>query len=206
MLTPLPKADLDDMGLPRFVNHKHRLENMMINWKFLVLVSLAAGCNASASAPPRANASGFGSRQADLSKYQTFSFSAANPPVAGFETTERSLEVERRLAPLVQSSLEKRGYAASPDAADLLIKISAGSGRIAGEKVQHGNPTPDKPSGFIGIDAYDRATGVTVWHGVGIAEINPERIDDRLLEQGVERMFADFPTRRDQATVGALDQ
>ena len=171
-----------------------------MNWTILALLGLTTACNTATTPPPRASASGFGSPQADLTKYQTFSFAAANPPVAGFETTARSLEVERRLAPLVQASLEKRGYAATPDHADLLIKISAGSGTLAGEKVQRGNATPDKPGGFIGIDAYDRATGVAVWHGVGVAQINPERIDDQLLEQGVERIFAAFPSRTEQTT------
>ena len=177
-----------------------------MKWTILALLSFATACNATASPPPQpASASGFGARQADLTKYQTFSFATANPPVVGFETTERSLEVERRLAPLVQASLEKRGYAASPDNADLLIKISAGTGTLAGEKLQRGNTAPDKPGGFIGVDAYDRATGVAVWHGVGVAEINPHHIDDQLLERGVERIFADFPRRSDQAALGKLD-
>jgi hypothetical protein len=175
-----------------------------MKWTILALLSLAAACNATNQPPPRASASGFGSPQADLTKYQTFTFEAANPPLAGFKTTQRSLEVERRLAMLVQASLEKRGYAASPDNADLLIKISAGSGTLPGDKVQRGNP-PDKPGGFIGIDAYDRATGVVVWHGVGVAEIDPERIDDQLLQQGVERIFADLPRRQQQAKLGELD-
>src|SRR4051812_37176019 len=171
---------------------QHQLENLAMKWTTLALFGLAAACNAPPPPPPRASASGFGSPKADLTRYQTFSFAAANPPVVGFETTQRSLEVERRLASLVQASLEKRGYAASPDNADLLIKISAGSGTLPGEKVQRGNPTPDKPSGFIGVDAYDRATGVAVWHGVGVAQINPAQVDDQLLQQGVERIFADF--------------
>lgn len=175
-----------------------------MKWTILTLLSLAAACNATNEPPPRASASGFGSQQADLTKYQTFSFDAANPPVAGFETTQRSLEVERRLAPLVQASLEKRGYAASPDHADLLIKVSAGSGTLPGEKAHRGNPS-EKPGGFIGIDAYDRATGAVVWHGVGVAQINPDSIDDQLLQRGVERIFANFPRRQEQAKLGELD-
>jgi len=175
-----------------------------MRWTILMLLTLNAACNATNEPPPRASASGFASRQADLTKYQTFSFEAANPPVAGFATTQRSLEVERRLALLVQASLEKRGYAASPENGDLLIKISAGTGTLSGDKAQRGNPS-DKPGGFIGIDAYDRATGVPVWHGVGVAQINPDSIDDQLLQRGVEGIFADFPRRQEQAKLGQLD-
>jgi hypothetical protein len=177
----------------------------MMKWTILALLGLASACAATAAPPARVSASGIGARQTDLTKYQTFSFAAANPPRAGFETTERSLEVERRLAPLVQASLERRGYAASPGNADLLIKISAGSGKLAGEKAERGGGTPDTPGGFIGIDAYDRASGVAVWHGVAVAEINPEHIDDQLLERGVDRIFVNFPRRGEQAALGALD-
>jgi hypothetical protein len=141
----------------------------------LALLGLVTACSATTSPPPRASASGFGPRHGDLTKYQTFSFGAANPPVAGFEITQRSLEIERRLGPLVQASLEKRGYAASPDKADLLIKISAGSGALPGNQIQRGT-APDKAGGFIGVDAYDRATGAAVWHGAGVAEIDPSTL------------------------------
>jgi hypothetical protein len=185
---------------------QHQLENLEMKWMILALLGLAAACNETTTPAPRPSVSAFGSPQADLTRYQTFSFASANPPVVGFETTQRSLEVERRLTSLVQASLEKRGYAANPDKPDLLIKISAGSGTLPGEKVQRGNATLDKPGGFIGVDAYDRATGVAVWHGVGVAQIDPAHIDDQLLEQGVERIFADFPRRSEQAPLGKLDR
>jgi len=164
----------------------------------LALMSVMTACNATTAKPPHATASSVGSPQAAFHKYQTFTFAPANPPVTDYETTARSLEVQRRLTPLVQASLEKRGYAQSADSPDLLIKISSGSKTVSGEAATRGSATGQASRGFIGVDAYDRATGADVWHGSAVAEIDPARIDDALLARGVEGMLADFPVRREQ--------
>jgi hypothetical protein len=166
-----------------------------MKWTAMALFCAAIACNSTTSKPPLATASGVGAPQADFSKYQTFSFATANPPAPGYETTERSLEVQRKLAPLVQASLQKRGYAPAGANADLLIKISSGSGTLEGDKVQRGNPAAESSSGFIGIDAYDRQTGASIWHGFAFAEIDPERVDEGLLARGVEYMLAEFPAK-----------
>jgi hypothetical protein len=170
------------------------MEYVVMKRIILALISITTAC-ASASPDPRTSASSVASQAADLAAYQTFAFGPANQPATGSFVTARSLEVERRLAPLVQSSLEKRGYSASSGNADLVIKISAGSGTLDENKVDRGNTPASTPGGFIGIDAYDRATGADVWHGTAFAAIDPARIDDQLLAQGVEHMFADFPHR-----------
>jgi hypothetical protein len=177
-----------------------------MKWMVLTLPCVLAACNATSSKPPRISASGFGSPRVDLARYQTFTFGPANPPEAGYQTTERSLEVQRRLTPLVETALEKRGYAPSSDKADLVIKISSGSEMPAREKGERDNSAPGTPRGFIGIDAYDRATGASIWHGTALAEIDPARIDEHLLAGGVERILADFPRRSSgQGPLGALD-
>jgi hypothetical protein len=165
-----------------------------MKWMILALVSAAVACSSSAPAP-RAEASGVGATKTSFAGYKTFAFAPANPPSSGYEVTERSLEVQRRLTPLVQASLEKRGYTKTEQNPDLLIKITAGSGSLEQEKVQRGNPGEPAPSGFIGVDAYDRATGSGVWHGSGHAEVDPQKIDDTLLALGVEKMLAGFPRR-----------
>lgn len=167
-----------------------------MKWMTLALLGAAIGCGSASPEPRAASASGTGAPQAKFSDYRTFSFAPANPPVGGYEVTQRSLEVQERLAPLVKASLEKRGYALAPSGADLLIKISAGTGELSGDKTQRGNPEGPTPSGFIGIDAYDGRSGATVWHGSGQAELKPEQpVDDALLASGVERILMDFPAR-----------
>jgi len=165
-----------------------------MKWLNCLVMGALTAC--ATSSQPYAEASGVGAGQAAFASYRTFAFAPANPPAAGYVVTERSLEVQRRLAPLVQASLEKRGYRKSEENPDLLIKITAGSGTKWGEKTQHGAPTEATPSGFIGVDAYDRTTGADVWHSSGHAEIDPRRIDDALLERGVEKMLDGFPSRR----------
>ena len=104
--------------------------------------------------------------------------------------------MQERLATLVKASLETHGNAKAPGRADLLVKISAGSGELQGDKTQRGNPDQPTPSGFIGIDAYDGRSGATVWHGSGQAELKPEQpIDDALLASGVEHILMNFPAR-----------
>ena len=167
-----------------------------MKWLTLALLGVATACSASTSNPPRATASGISSPQADFSKYQTYSFGPANQPASGFTTTERSLEVQRKLVSLVGASLQERGYHPSADKADLLIKISAGSGTLDDDKVDRGGPSSVKiPAGVIGVDAYDSATGVTLWHGSAFAEIDPQQIDEHLLSRGVKEMLASFPNR-----------
>jgi hypothetical protein len=164
-----------------------------MKWIILALFGAATACSTTTSEPRHATASGMESPKADFTSYRTFSFAPANPPAAGYEVTPRSLEVQRRLAALVQASLENRGYSESAEGSDLLIKISTGYGEMPGDKTQRGTPESPTPAGFIGIDAYDSRTGATVWHGSGMAEVDPERIDDALLARGVEQMLVDFP-------------
>ena len=166
-----------------------------MKWLTLTLLSVTIACSASTSNPPRATASGISSPRADFSKYQTYSFGPANQPASGFSTTERSLEVQRKLASLVGASLQERGYHPSTEKADLLIKISAGSGTLDDDKVERGSPSAPIPAGVIGVDAYDSVTGITLWHGSAFAEIDPQRIDEQLLSRGVKQMLASFPNR-----------
>jgi hypothetical protein len=170
-----------------------------MKWTSLALLGALVACNATNPQPPRAVASSVGAPRADFSKYRTFTFGPANPAVTGYETNARSLEVQRRLTPIVEAQLQKRGYAESADHADLVVKLSTGTGVELGDKTQRGNPASATAVGFIGIDAYDGATGASIWHGFAFAEIDPEQISDGLLARGVQHMLADFPARQDLA-------
>jgi Domain of unknown function (DUF4136) len=175
----------------------------MTKWMTLAFMGILAGCSSTTPEPAAASASGAGVPRANFEGYRTFSFAPANPPADGYAVTQRSLEVQQRLTSLVKASLEKRGYAQAPNGADLLIKVSAGTGTLPGDKTQRGNPEEPTPSGFIGIDAYDGQSGATVWHGSGYAELNVDQpIDDALLASGVEKILTDFPAsgRRETAS------
>jgi hypothetical protein len=172
-----------------------------MKWLTLALLGALNGCGSNSPEPRTASASSEGAPQSKFSEYKTFAFAPANPPASGYAVTPRSLEVQERLASLVKASLEKRGYAQASTGADLLIKISAGTGELPGDKTQRGNPDEPTPSGFIGIDAYDGHSGATVWHGSGRAELKAEQpIDDGLLASGVERILLAFPARTELAS------
>jgi hypothetical protein len=104
------------------------------------------------------------------------------------------MTVQTKLAPLVRSMLEARGYTLQVERLDLVIKISAGSTVMAGEGWPDG--IHDSTVGLIGFDAYDGQTGAYVWHATALAEIDREPIDDALLARGLERMLVDFPARQ----------
>jgi hypothetical protein len=172
-----------------------------MKWLTLALLGALIGCGSNSPEPRTASASGQGAPQSKFSEYKTFAFAPANPPASGYAVTPRSLEVQERLTSLVKASLEKRGYAQASTGADLLIKVSAGTGELPGDKTQRGNPAEPTPSGFIGIDAYDGRSGATVWHGSGQADLKPEQpVDDGLLASGVERILLAFPARAELAS------
>jgi hypothetical protein len=172
-----------------------------MKWLTLALLGALIGCGSNSPEPRTASASGEGAPQSKFSAYKTFAFAPANIPTGAYAVTPRSLEVQERLTSLVKASLEKRGYALASTGADLLIKISAGTGELPGDKTQRGNPDEPTPSGFIGIDAYDGRSGATVWHGSGQAELKAEQpIDDGLLASGVERILLAFPVRTELAS------
>jgi hypothetical protein len=167
-----------------------------MKWMALALLGAVIGCGSASPEPRSASASGTGAPQAKFSDYRTFTFAPANPPAGGYEVTQRSIEVQARLVPIVKASLEKRGYAQVSSGADFLIKISAGTSELTNDKTQRGDSKEPTQSGFIGVDAYDGRSGATVWHGSGQAELKLEEpIDDALLASGVERILTEFPAR-----------
>jgi hypothetical protein len=165
----------------------------MANWTTLALLGALTACS-TAAPPPRGVATSVASPHASFAQYHTFSFGLADPPKAGYEVTPRSLEVERRLRPLVLEALKARGYVANDTNGDFIVKLATGTGELQ-------SPSPERAvqtglaRGYLGIDIYDGPTGAEVWQGSAFAEIDPEKIDDSLLKLGVTHMLADFPPR-----------
>jgi hypothetical protein len=57
--------------------------------------------------------------------------------------------------------------------------------------------------GFIGVDIYSQASGNQIWQGSAFAEIDPMKIDDALLRQGVDHMLDGFGSRRAESVAQA---
>jgi hypothetical protein len=171
-----------------------------MKWMNVALLGVVTSCT-TAAPPSKTAVATFASPHASFASYHTFSFGLSDQPKAGYEVTPRSLEVQRRLRPVVLEALQGRGYLEDQTKSDFIVKLTAGTGAIPNPSVEHAPPT-GLARGFIGIDVYDASTGTEVWQGSAFAEIDPEKIDDTLLKMGVAHMLSDFPAR-DTAGVAA---
>jgi len=164
-----------------------------MKWIGVAFLCAATSCAAEA-VPSKTTATSIVAPRTSVASYRTFSFGLAGQPKAGYEVTPRSLEVQRRLRPVVLEALLARGYVEDPEKPDLIVKLAAGTGALANRGAERAVPT-GLARGFIGIDVYDAATGTEVWQGSAFAEIDPEKIDDSLLKTGVNHMLAELPSR-----------
>jgi hypothetical protein len=159
----------------------------------VVLLGAVTSCSA-ATVPTNGVATGIAAPHASFASYHTFSFGLSDQPKSGYEVTPRSLEVQRRLRPLVQEALQGRGYMEDTAKGDFVVKLATGTGLAPSPGAEHAAAT-GLAQGFIGIDIYDGSTGGEVWQGSAFAEIDPEKVDDSLLKMGVVHMLANFPAR-----------
>jgi len=160
----------------------------------LILACMAASC--SEAPPPKAVSEVVVAPQAPIAKYRTFAFGTSDAPHEGFDVSPRSLEVQRRLKPLVEAGLQGHGYVEDASKADFVVKLASGTMEQPSKPEERAVAVPP-PHGYIGIDIYDASTGTEVWQGSAFAEIDLEKIDDSLLKMGVEHMLSSFPQRRD---------
>jgi len=176
---------------------------MKILQSFIQIVSIAAALSACASTPPaqRTSASSVTAPNANFANYRTFSFGLSEKPKEGYQVTARSLEVERRLRAVVSKAMIARGYTEDTAKTDFVIRLAAGNGEGPNPTVERAVTPPAE--GFIAIDVYDSATGSMVWGGSAFAEIDPARIDDALLQRGVDHMLATFPAGKATQTASA---
>jgi hypothetical protein len=179
------------------------MKNMII---LGLLGSLVACSAAPPPAPKNAVASSAAAPDVSFASYHTFAFGLSQPPRAGYEVTPRSLEVQRRLRALVKTALEERGLTEVAQNPDTVVKLATGSG--SEPRLRPAAPDsvlipaergPAPAVGFIGIDIYEAASGVEVWQGSAFAEIDPMKIDDALLQQGVDHMLEGFRSRPEES-------
>jgi hypothetical protein len=177
----------------------------------IVLVGAMAACEASnsgSSRTPAVSAQTVSAQNVDFGRYRTFAFRLAEQPPAPFELSARSFEVERRTRKLVAAELARKGYVEAEGKVDFLVRLSSGSAKqSAGAAVADpgGNVSAPKTitAGEIVVDAFDGSTSQQVWQGTAQAEIDPERINDSLLEAAVQRVLATFPARTAAGSEGA---
>jgi len=153
-------------------------------------------CSAGATPPPEhASASAVAAPHVSFSDYHTFGFGTAAAPRPGYEVTPRSLEVQQRLRSVVKGVLEARGFAEVTEKPDMTIKLAAGSGSGEATYREEGPAV-----GFIGIDVFSASSGNQIWQGAAFAEVDPTKIDDALLQRGVQHMLQGFGAKPGAST------
>jgi Domain of unknown function (DUF4136) len=158
--------------------------------------------------PPRGAAWSVAAPNAAFASYHTFAFGLAETPPPAYKTTPRSLEVQRRLHSVVLATLQQRGYVEDSSKSDFIVKLvtGTGDGTNAVERADlqiEGYRRPAPAQGFIGVDIYDAASGTMIWQSSAFAEVDPAKIDDTLLQRGVDHMLADFPPGHSTASASA---
>jgi hypothetical protein len=140
---------------------------------------------------------------ASFDHYQTFSFGPAEGPPRGFTMSPRSAEVQRRLQPLIMAALVQRGYAPASGKPDFFILFGSGRRTVAIHETSGigGDWLPDDENGdfvegSLVIDAFDGARGGRIWHGASRAQIDPDHVDDALLQRSVSALLASFPSAK----------
>jgi hypothetical protein len=159
---------------------------------FFVLAS--AACQRSASAPAPAVQT-VGASSVPFAQYRTFAFGLAEQPPAPYGVSARSFEVERRAQSLIVGELTKKGYASSEQGkGDFLVRFSVGYAK-ADSTEGYAGPAQSAHIGELVIDAFDGSTSAQVWHGAAEAQIDPQKINDNLLQTAVRQVLARFPAR-----------
>ena len=155
-------------------------------------------CQPSASAPAPVVQT-VGAASAPFVQYHTFAFGLAERPPAPYALSARSFEVERRAQALIIAELTKRGYALSEGKGDFLVRFSVGYAKEAipqpGATEGSAGPTQYANVGELVIDAFDASSSAQVWHGAAEAQIDPQKINDRLLQTAVQQLLARFPAQ-----------
>jgi hypothetical protein len=146
---------------------------------------------------------------ASFDRYRTFSFGAPEDPPRGYLASPLSAEVRARVQPLITAAIHQKGYATASEKGDLVIQFGSGRRVVHVEKTQvrEGDQSLmqephfeyDVVEGSLVIDAFDATNGVRVWHGSSRSEINPDRVDEALLQTSVTELLASFPSARVRA-------
>jgi hypothetical protein len=166
----------------------------------LVLVGAMTACGTVSSGAHVQTESSAG---ATFATYRTFGVRPGRRPAAPFDVSARDFEVERRMRPLIVAELSRKGYAEEVGQAKPDFVVAFASGYASVEAWQYGGsnygassaPSTEIEKNKIVVDAFDTSTDAQVWHGTAVSKVNPEKIDDQLLQASVQRLLAPFPAR-----------
>jgi Pyruvate/2-oxoacid:ferredoxin oxidoreductase gamma subunit len=173
--------------------------------KWIAILTLAgalAACGTAGSSNPNIQTA-HSSAGAAFASYRTFGFRLSGQPSAPYDVTARSFDVERRMRPLIVAELVRRGYQETTGEGKPDFIVAFGSG-YAQEPAGTVSPaelggsaaaTPPVEKGKLVVDAFDTSTDAQVWHGTAEAEVNPDKIDDKLLQGAIQRLLTTFPPR-----------
>lgn len=166
-----------------------------------ILFAIAIACAASTSACSqgvRAHTASLST--APFASYHTFSFEGSEGAPGGYVMSPASLQVVKRMQPIITFELENKGYLQSPAHGDFVVRF--GSGRRVAEadhvrnqyqlSLEEDEPT-DFVEGSIVIDMFDGASGGQIWHGSARTEINPDKIDQKKLVDSIDDVLKKFP-------------
>jgi hypothetical protein len=173
----------------------------------VLLASIACAAENPAGGPPEGVAAPSDSVHtavnpaASFSRYRSFSFGPSEGPPAGYQTTARTAEVQRRLRPLIAAALTQKGYSEASAMGDLMIMFGSGRREVVTHDVSSvsagwlpDDENADFIEGSLVIDAFDGATLQRVWHGASrVADIKPDQIDDQRLQRSVSQLISAFP-------------
>jgi hypothetical protein len=169
----------------------------------LALLAAMASCHAMTSTGPAVQTAM--SQNAPFPRYHTFSFGLAGPPPDGSAISARSLEAEWRTRELVIAALTRKGYVEVRSKADVIVRLSSGTREVLHSQAPDNfDPPPSTEEASVSIDMYDAATGLQVWHGYAVAEIDSATVDEALLQRGVEGVFAGLPVQNSPAPMDSL--
>ncbi|MGO8992240.1 MAG: DUF4136 domain-containing protein [Polyangiaceae bacterium] len=183
--------------------------------RLLVLAFLASSAcggppHASPPAPASATIHTMINPAASFDRYRTFSFGPEEGPPVGYRTAARSVDVRRRLRPLITAALTERGYVAANananEKADFVVMYGSGlrDSSVHEESSVSAEWLPDDENadfveGSLVIDAFDGTKGNRVWHGASRANINPDQLYDERLQRVVRELISAFPAARGAA-------
>jgi hypothetical protein len=160
----------------------------------LFFVLALAACQRSASTPAPVVQT-VGAASLPFAQYRTFAFGLAERPPPPYAVSERSFEVERRAQTLIVGELTRKGYASSGQGkGDFLVRFSVGYAKADTPEGYEG-PKQSAHLGELVIDAFDGSSSAQVWHGAAEAQIDPQKINDSLLQTAVQQVLAKFPAR-----------
>ncbi len=137
-------------------------------------------------------------------RYRTFTFEVAREAPSGFEVSERTVDVQHRMMPLVANALVAKGYESTPSLGELRVVVVAGEGEASKERHRTRTATAvmgeheeniTVPAGSLIIEVFD-ARGQRVWQSVAIGEVQRGNVDESRLAATITQMMSSFPPRR----------